>query len=228
MAMIFTGSYVVPAERESVWRGLNDPTVLAASIPGCSELSATPDGGFAASIVARIGVISATFRGDLRIEDADPPSGYALVGRANGGLAGFAKGRAEVALAEGEAAGTTVLTYRAEADIGGKVAMVGGRLIQSVARSMADTFFEAFVAQITDGAGTARRLDAEGATAPGPETLTAATATAATVPAPPIAAPVTTEATIGVGIGAIAAFFAGIAVGILATAAATVALGLIR
>lgn len=226
MAMIFTGSYVVPAERESVWRGLNDPTVLAASIPGCSELTATPDGGFAATIVARIGVISATFRGDLRIEDADPPRGYALVGRANGGLAGFAKGRAEVALAEGEAAGTTVLTYRAEADIGGKVAMVGGRLIQSVANSMADAFFETFVAEITDGTGTARRLDAEGATPMVPEAPT--TTAAATVPAPPIAAPVATGATIGVGIGAITAFFVGIAVGILATAAATVALGLIR
>lgn len=222
MAMIFTGSYVVPAERESVWRGLNDPTVLATSIPGCSELTATPEGGFAATIVARIGVISATFRGDLRIEDAEPPRGYVLVGRANGGLAGFAKGRAEVALADGEAAGTTVLTYRAEADIGGKVAMVGGRLIESVANSMADAFFEAFVATITGGAGTAHRLGAAGSATPSPEAP--AIAAAATVPA----APATAAATIGVGIGAITAFFAGIAVGILATAAATVALGLIR
>jgi carbon monoxide dehydrogenase subunit G len=222
MAMIFTGTYAVPAERERVWQGLNDPAVLAASIPGCSELTATVDGGFAATIVARIGVISATFRGDLRIEDADPPHGYALVGRADGGLAGFAKGRAEIALADGETAGTTVLTYRAETDIGGKVAMVGGRLIQSVAKSMADAFFEAFVAEITGGTGSARRIDGEAPPAPASTAAPAAGPIGAPAPVAVSAGPAT------IGVGTIAAFFAGIAVGILATAAATVALGLLR
>lgn len=220
MALVFTGSYLIPAPRERVWEGLNDPDVLARSIPGCTALTATGPDTFAATVVARIGVISATFRGDLHRAEAEPPSRYVLNGRANGGLAGFARGGAEILLAAGEEPDSTVLTYRAEADIGGKVAMVGGRLIQSVAKSLADDFFGAFAREL---GGDAHPL------APPPRPVPAAPAETRTPS--PVAAPAAASAHHGetlVPVRVVTAFLTGIAVGIAATGAATVALGLVR
>ncbi|QRG07026.1 carbon monoxide dehydrogenase subunit G [Xanthobacter dioxanivorans] len=218
MALVFTGSYLIPAPRERVWASLNDPDVLARCIPGCTALTATGPDSFAATVVARIGVISTTFKGDLHRAEADPPSRYVLNGRANGGLAGFARGGAEILLDAGAGPDSTVLTYRAEADIGGKVAMVGGRLIQSVAKSLADDFFGAFAREL---GGDARPL----APPPRPAAPPATSAVGTTAAAPPTSVH---QGDMLVPVRVATAFLTGIAVGIAATGAAALALGLAR
>lgn len=145
--MEFTGEHVIPASVEEVWLGLNDPEVLCRSIPGCTEMLRTGEREFTACVVAKVGPVSATFKGKVELGDIDPPHGYTLSGRGQGGPAGFAKGAARIRLArEGEA---TRLSYTADVDIGGKLASVGGRLIQSVARKNADEFFSAFSSVVT-------------------------------------------------------------------------------
>ncbi|MFZ2098967.1 MAG: carbon monoxide dehydrogenase subunit G [Oricola sp.] len=165
--MEFTGEHLIPAPVDEVWSGLNDPEVLRRSIPGCTEMLRTGENEFTASVVARVGPVSATFKGKVELNDIDPPYGYTLSGRGQGGPAGFAKGSAKIRLTpEGDG---TRLSYTADVDIGGKLASVGGRLIQSVARKNADDFFSAFSGVVT---GTAARAEAQetGAVAPaGPQ-----------------------------------------------------------
>ena len=132
MATEFTGSYLIPVARAQVWEALNDHKVLARCIPGCESLVPSGPGSFRARVALRIGVVGATFEGNVHLDPVDPPARFTLTGEASGGLAGFAKGGAEISLSEAEA-GATRLDYLARADIGGRVAMVGGRLIQSVA-----------------------------------------------------------------------------------------------
>jgi uncharacterized protein len=142
MAMDFSGEYRIPASLQKVWEALNDPAVLQACIAGCKQLDKISDTEFAAIVAARVGPISATFRGNVVLSDLDPPNGYTLTGQGQGGAAGFAKMGAKVALAsEGNG---TLLTYTAQADIGGKLASVGSRLVQTVAKKNADDFFAAF------------------------------------------------------------------------------------
>lgn len=156
--MDITGEYRIAAKREQVWAALNDPDVLRRALPGCKTLEQTGAQEFSATVVAKVGPVSATFKGKVELADLDPPNGYTLTGRGQGGPAGFAKGSARVRLAtDGEA---TVLTYVAAVDLGGKLAAVGGRLVAGVAKSMADTFFGTFSAIVT---GTAP----EGEAAPG-------------------------------------------------------------
>ncbi len=222
MALVFTGSYVIPVERERVWAGLNDTAVLARCIPGCSALAMSGPNTFAATIVARIGVISATFKGELERSEMEPPRRYVLAGRANGGLAGFASGRAEVVLDEDDSSGRTTLTYRADADIGGKVAMVGGRLIESVARSLADDFFGAFSREVAGADATRAENAGLGQEMP----PAAAESMAQALPAVRPTASLSLARETAVPVRVLGAFFAGIGVGIVATAAAAVALGL--
>lgn len=139
--MDLRGEYRIPAKRERVWEMLNDPDVLRASIPGCESLEPT-DEGFAATVNAKIGPIKAKFKGTVAIEDANPPQGYALVGEGKGGVAGFAKGRADVTLRE--EGDETVLNYEADAKVGGKIAQLGSRLIDSTVKKLADQFFGNF------------------------------------------------------------------------------------
>lgn len=147
MAMEFVGEHVIPAPIDKVWSGLNDPEILQRSIPGCERMLRTGENEFTASVVARIGPVSATFKGKVELSDLDPPRAYTLTGRGQGGPAGFAKGSARIRLAsEGE---STRLNYTAELDIGGKLASVGGRLIQSVAKKNADDFFSTFSNVVT-------------------------------------------------------------------------------
>lgn len=149
--MEFVGEHLIPAPLDKVWSGLNDPEALRRSIPGCTEMLRTGESEFTASVVARVGPVSATFKGKVELSDLDPPHGYTLSGRGQGGPAGFAKGSARIRLApEGEG---TRLSYVADVDIGGKLASVGGRLIQSVARKNADDFFSAFSGVVTGTAG---------------------------------------------------------------------------
>jgi carbon monoxide dehydrogenase subunit G len=125
---------------------LNDPLVLKACIPGCESMDQTENGGFSAVVKLKVGPVSATFKGHVELQDLDPPNSYTIVGQGEGGIAGFAKGGAKVTLSDAEAGGT-LLRYDVEANVGGKIAQLGARLIDGVAKKNADTFFANFVKQ---------------------------------------------------------------------------------
>ena len=141
--MDMEGSQRIEAPRDTVWAALNDPDVLKESIPGCQELDKTSDNEFKAKVTLKIGPVKATFNGQVSLEDLDPPNGYRIVGEGTGGAAGFAKGGAEVALEE-DGPEATLLTYKVHADIGGKIAQLGSRLIDSTAKKLAGQFFQNF------------------------------------------------------------------------------------
>src|SRR5690349_1819221 len=142
MAMTMSGEIKLAASRESVWAKLNDPEVLKACIPGCEELEKTEDQGFRAVAKMKVGPVSARFKGRVALSDLDPPNGYRISGEGEGGVAGFAKGGATVGLAEKD--GGTLLSYNVEAQIGGKLAQLGQRLINGAAKKLADEFFANF------------------------------------------------------------------------------------
>lgn len=146
MAMTMTGEVQLPASRETVWAKLNDPEVLKACIPGCEELTMLSDHEFEAVAVNKIGPVKAKFKGRVALSDLDPPNGYRISGQGDGGIAGFAKGGAVVALSDKD--GGTLLSYNVEAQIGGKLAQLGQRLINGAAKKMADQFFENFAAAV--------------------------------------------------------------------------------
>jgi carbon monoxide dehydrogenase subunit G len=149
-AMELKGEYRIPASREHVWALLNDPETLRACIPGCESLERTGDNGFAARVTTKIGPVKATFTGEVAITDMVPPESYRISGEGKGGVAGFASGGANVRLApDGDG---TLLTYAADAKVGGKLAQLGGRLIDSTAKKLADQFFACF-AQRAAGEG---------------------------------------------------------------------------
>lgn len=140
--MDMTGSHRIEAPRRRVWDALNDPDVLRQCIPGCEEVQKLSDTEFAAKVVAKVGPVSAKFSGKVTLSDLDPPNGYTIAGEGSGGAAGFGKGGAKVALADDGAA--TVLSYTAHAQVGGKLAQIGSRLVDATARKMADEFFARF------------------------------------------------------------------------------------
>jgi uncharacterized protein len=142
MAMTMAGEIQLSASRETVWVKLNDPAVLKACIPGCEELEKTDERGFRAVARMKVGPVSARFKGKVTLSDLDPPNGYKISGEGEGGVAGFAKGGAKVDLAEKE--GGTLLSYQVEAQIGGKLAQLGQRLINGTAKKLADEFFANF------------------------------------------------------------------------------------
>ena len=148
--MEFTGEHRLPVTQQKVWQALNDPDVLRASIAGCQQLERLSDTSFAAVVIAKVGPISATFRGAVELSDLKPPHSYTLTGQGQGGAAGFAKMRAHVSLEpEGD---NTLLRYTADAEIGGKFASVGSRLLQTVVKKNAEDFFTAVAQQLTGGA----------------------------------------------------------------------------
>lgn len=149
MAMEFSGEYLIPASQQLVWAALNDPAVLQRCISGCRQLDKVSDNEMNAIVVATVGPISATFRGHVVLSELNPPRGYVLTGRGQGGAAGFASMTSRVSLQEEN--GATRLHYQASADIGGKLASVGSRLIQSVAKQNADDFFQALTRQFASG-----------------------------------------------------------------------------
>ena len=140
--MDMTGEYKIAAPRERVWAALNDPEILRQAIPGCEELNKLSDTELEATAKAKIGPVSARFKGRVVLSDLNPPEGYTLTGEGSGGAAGFAKGEAKVSLVEdGEA---TILRYSVKATIGGKLAQLGQRLVDGAAKKMADEFFNKF------------------------------------------------------------------------------------
>jgi len=144
------GEYRVPAPAQQVWAALNDPEVLQACIPGCKRLEKTSETTFASVVISKVGPISATFNGTVTLSDLDPPRGYTISGDGQGGAAGFARMIAHVKLVED--GGDTLLRYDAKVDVGGKLAAVGSRLVQTVANKNVEDFFGAF-AQRLGGTG---------------------------------------------------------------------------
>lgn len=151
--MEFRGRYPIPAPPQLVWDCLNDPNILKASIPGCEKLERSNATHLAAAATLKIGPVKATFQADIEQSDLDPPRRCVLKGEGRGGVAGFARGEAEVLLAADD--GGTVLSYVAKASIGGKLAQVGQRLIDGVAKQIADDFFSRFASIVASKAATA-------------------------------------------------------------------------
>ena len=144
--MEMSGEYRIPASRDKVWAALNDPAVLKECIPGCQSLEKLNDNEMTATVVAKVGPVKATFNGHVTLSNIDPPNGYTITGEGKGGVAGFAKGGADVALKD-DGAGT-ILSYTAKGQVGGKLAQIGARLIDATAKQMADQFFGAFAGRL--------------------------------------------------------------------------------
>jgi|SRR5690242_17475151 len=167
--MDLTGEYRIPAPREAVWAALNDPEILKGCIPGCEELNKTSDTEFVARVVVKIGPVKAGFKGKVTLSDLDPPSGYTITGEGQGGAAGFAKGGAKVRLEPVDGGTATVLHYAADAQIGGKLAQIGSRLVEGTAHKLADDFFACFAAKAAAAAPAAPAALPAAAAEPAPQ-----------------------------------------------------------
>jgi carbon monoxide dehydrogenase subunit G len=144
--MELQGERLLPATQDATWAALNDPEVLKACIAGCESLERIGDDAFAAVVAMKVGPVSARFKGNLQMTNVQPPTGYTINFDGQGGVAGFGKGSADVALSpEGEA---TRLTYTARATVGGKMAQIGARLIDAAAGKITEDFFKAFEAHL--------------------------------------------------------------------------------
>jgi uncharacterized protein len=141
--MQMNDSQRIPASKQQVWEALNDPDILKQCIPGCQSLEMSAPNEMTATVVLKVDPVKATFGGKVTLSDLDPPSSYRISGEGSGGIAGFAKGGAAVKLSE-DGPDATILSYQVEAQIGGKLAQLGGRLIDSTARKLAGQFFSSF------------------------------------------------------------------------------------
>lgn len=148
--MEMTGEQRIAAPRQRVWEALNDPEVLRACIPGCQSLDRDGDNGFTAVAEVKIGPIGARFKGAVTLNDLDPPNGYTIEGQGNGGIAGSAKGSAKVRLSD-DAGGGTLVSYSVDAQVGGRMAQLGGPIIDATAKQLAGKFFSRF-GEIVGGA----------------------------------------------------------------------------
>src|SRR6201996_2139473 len=148
--MQMNDSQRIPASKEKVWAALNNPEILKQCIPGCQSLEMTNPNEMTATVGLKVGPVKATFGGKVTLSDLDPPNSYRITGEGNGGIAGFAKGGATVKLSE-ESADVTILSYQVDAQIGGKLAQLGGRLIDSTAKKLASQFFFSFSELVKSG-----------------------------------------------------------------------------
>lgn len=138
----------ISAPREKVYAALNDPEILQQCIPGCDELVKHSDTELEAKVVLKIGPVKAKFTGTVTLDPENPPERFSLTGEGNGGIAGFAKGGADVELVED--GDETILKYQAKADVGGKIAQLGSRLVTSTSRKLAGQFFENFAEALNE------------------------------------------------------------------------------
>ena len=150
MAVTMSGEVVLPAGKAAVWAALNDAETLKASIPGCESLEKLSDTELQAVAKVKIGPVSARFKGKVNLGDIDAPNSYRISGQGDGGIAGFAKGGANVRLADSDGGGTR-LSYDVDAQVGGKIAQLGGRLIDSTAKKLAEEFFANFARALGGG-----------------------------------------------------------------------------
>jgi carbon monoxide dehydrogenase subunit G len=179
--MEMTGERRIPASRQAVWDALNDPEALRAAIPGCESVERTAEDAFQARVAVKLGPMAAKFGGKVKLENINAPVSYTISGEGNGGAMGFAKGGADVALEEIGPA-ETVLKYHVKAQVGGKMAQLGARLIDSTAKSMADQFFDRFAANLTPAPAIDPTATATGL--PAPENAATETAAAAAAASP--------------------------------------------
>jgi len=138
-----SGEQLIPASQQDTWNALNDPDVLKACVPGCEAINRVNDNEYQVQMTARVGPVSAKFRGRLSLSDIKPPQSYSLAFEGQGGAAGFAKGGAQVKLTP-QGASQTKLSYDVKANVGGKLAQIGSRLVDAAAKKVADEFFANF------------------------------------------------------------------------------------
>jgi len=141
--MEMTGEQLIPASQQDTWKALNDPEVLKACVPGCESITLVNENEYQVQMTARVGPVSAKFRGRLSLFDIKPPTSYSLAFEGQGGPAGFAKGAAQVKLSS-QGPDETKLAYDVKASVGGKLAQIGSRLIDAAAKKVADEFFQNF------------------------------------------------------------------------------------
>jgi len=163
--MEMTGERRIPASRQAVWDALNDPEALRAAIPGCETIERIEGDSFQARVAVKLGPMAAKFSSKLRLENLNPPASYTIAGEGNGGAMGFAKGGADVQLEE-LGPSETLLKYQVKAQVGGKIAQLGARLIDSTAKSMADQFFERFAGALTPAPAVAEAAPTAAASEP--------------------------------------------------------------
>lgn len=144
--MELIGTRIIAADRSTVWTHLNRAETLKVCIPGCEELTGSAENGFEAVVKQKVGPVKATFKGAVTLEDVDAPNSYRIIGEGKGGIAGFAKGAANVVLTDVD--GGTELSYHVDAKVGGKLAQLGSRIVGGFAKKMADQFFENFQATV--------------------------------------------------------------------------------
>ncbi|KHK93266.1 CoxG family protein [Novosphingobium malaysiense] len=185
--MQMTGEQRIAAPRQKVWEALNDPAVLAQCIPGCQSLEREGDDRFVAVAEVKIGPIGARFKGNVQLSDIDAPNGYTITGSGNGGIAGSAKGGAKVRLSDA-GGGETLVSYDVEAEVGGRMAQLGGPIIDATAKNLAGKFFAKF-GEVVSGAGAAPAAEEAPQAAGAPERAAAATPPVAV----PVAAPVASQ-----------------------------------
>ena len=156
-----TGEQIIPASQQDTWNALNDPEVLRVCVPGCESITRVNDNEYQVQMTAKVGPVSAKFRGRLSLFDLKPPQSYALAFEGQGGAAGFAKGAAQVKLApEGE---QTRLAYEVKANVGGKLAQIGSRLVDAAAKKLADEFFQNFTKRMSSSEDETVTMAAEAA-----------------------------------------------------------------
>lgn len=180
--MQMTGEQPIAAPRRKVWEALNDPAVLAQCIPGCQSLEADGDNRFAVAAEVKIGPIGARFRGSVQLSDLDAPNGYTITGSGSGGIAGNAKGGAKVRLTD-DGAGGTVVAYAVDAEVGGRMAQLGGPIIDATARQLAGRFFAKFGDVVTGGGSGAGAAEGIAPAASGAATMLPVSAPVAAAPA---------------------------------------------
>ena len=157
--MEMTGEQLVPASQADTWAALNDPEVLKACVPGCEAIDRVTDTEYAVQMTARIGPVAAKFKGKLTLSDLKPPQSYSIAFEGQGGVVGFAKGSAQVSLAaEGDG---TRLSYQVKANVGGKLAQIGSRLVDAAARKLADDFFASFNEKVASLHGVVAHAERE-------------------------------------------------------------------
>lgn len=188
--MDMKGEYIVAAPREKVWTALNDVETLKAAIPGCQSIARLSETEIEATVVAKVGPVKATFKGLVTLSDLDPPNGYTIRGEGKGGAAGFAKGGAKVDLADDP--GGTRLRYEVDAAVGGKLAQIGGRLIVSTAKKLADEFFSKFSNLVADAEADAAVMTSPSDSA----TVSGQTEISATLPQTSKSVPLTQKAVV--------------------------------